>query len=224
MSTPRTQDERPDGPEADAPEPEAVEQDGAETVSEVDEGAGESGPGEGGSDDGAQTDEASADETASDDSAGDEPETERDLEAELNEAKDRWLRARAELENVRRRARLDVEEAREYGTGDVLLQMLPVLDALQRGIAALPEGDEDPVLEGLRLTEQQFTSTLERLGVVAVAAELGTPMDPECHRALVEQPTDEHPPGTIVAEISRGYRLRDRLLREAEVVVAKATE
>jgi molecular chaperone GrpE len=214
MSTPRTQDERPDGPEADAPEPKAVEQDGAELVSEVDDGAG----------DGRPADDSSASDTASDDTPGDEPETERDLEAELTEAKDRWLRARAELENVRRRARLDVEEAREYGTGDVLLQMLPVLDALQRGIAALPEGDEDPVLEGLRLTEQQFTATLERLGVIAVAAELGTPMDPECHRALVEQPTDEHPPGTIVAEISRGYRLRDRLLREAEVVVAKATE
>jgi molecular chaperone GrpE len=219
MSTPRTQDERPDGPEADAPPPEAVEQDGAETVSEVDDGADD-----GSSPESASAGDGSTDGSSSDDTGGDEPETERDLEAELTEAKDRWLRARAELENVRRRARLDVEEAREYGTGDVLLQMLPVLDALQRGIAALPEGDEDPVLEGLRLTEQQFTSTLERLGVVAVAAELGTPMDPECHRALVEQPTDEHPPGTIVAEISRGYRLRDRLLRESEVVVAKATE
>lgn len=219
MSTPRTQDERPDGPDADVPEPEAVRRDSAETVSDAADSPGDDDAGEDTSADGTP-----ADGTPSDATPGEPPETERDLEAELTEAKDRWLRARAELENVRRRARLDVEEAREYGTGDVLLQMLPVLDALQRGIAALPEGDEDPVIEGLRLTEQQFTSTLERLGVIAVAAELGTPMDPECHRALLEQPTDEHPPGTIVAEISRGYRLRDRLLREAEVVVARAAE
>lgn len=143
------------------------------------------------------------------------------LQAQVAEFNDRWLRARAELENVRRRARLDVAEARQFGTCELLREVLPVLDALQRALQSSSPEQGGTLFEGIAMTEQQLLTVLERQGVTPVAAEPGTPLDPECHRALVEQPTDQHPPSTIVAEITRGFRLNERLLREAEVVVAR---
>lgn len=144
-----------------------------------------------------------------------------DLQAELTEAKDRWLRTRAELENLRRRARTEVEQARAYGTQELLREVLPVLDALQRALAQVPsEAPPGAFVQGLALTEEEFVRVLGRHGVTPVPAAPGTPADPGLHRILVEQPSAEHPPGTILAEVTRGYRLGDRLLREAEVVIA----
>lgn len=147
-----------------------------------------------------------------------------DAQQQIDELNDRWLRAKAELENARRRARIDTDDARRFGTRELLREMLPVLDALQRALASCPEGEVGTLVEGIQLTEQQFLHVLQRHGITPVEARPGTPLDPALHRALVEQPSDEHPPGTIVAEITRGYRLHDRLLREAEVVVARRPE
>ncbi|MCB9899234.1 MAG: nucleotide exchange factor GrpE [Planctomycetes bacterium] len=135
--------------------------------------------------------------------------------------KDRWLRARADLENVRRRARLDVDEARHYAVSSLAQTLLPVIDTLQRALDSAPEGTDAAFLEGVRLTEQQLLAALASAGVVPLETRVGDPFDPSRHRALVEQPTDEHTPGSIVAELVRGYMIHDRLLREAQVAVAK---
>jgi molecular chaperone GrpE len=134
---------------------------------------------------------------------------------------DKWLRAVAEGKNIRKRAAADVAEARTYGGMAVINSLLPALDNLQRALTTPPEGLDEAFLEGLRLIEQQWVGVLTAHGVVPIPAEPGSPLDPTVHRALLEQPSDQEP-GTIVAEIVRGYRLHDRLLRESQVVVAAA--
>jgi len=138
--------------------------------------------------------------------------------------KDKWLRALAEADNAHKRARTDVDEARRFGTAELLRALLPVLDNLQRALASPPAGLDPQFLEGLQLIEQQWLAVLAAYGVQAVPAEIGAPLDPQRQRALLEQPTDEHPPGAVVAEIARCYMLHDRLLREGQVVVARAPD
>ncbi len=145
---------------------------------------------------------------------------EPDLAQQVLDLESKWLRSRADLDNARRRARLDVEEARAFSSTALLQSLLPVLDALQMALTTAPADASDPVIEGLRLTEQQFQSVLAAHGVLPVAAELGSPCDPAIHRVLIEQPSDDFAPGQIVGEITKGYTLHGRLLREAQVVVA----
>jgi molecular chaperone GrpE len=125
----------------------------------------------------------------------------------------------AEGKNIRKRAQADVAEARTYGGMAIINSLLPILDNLQRALTTPPEGLDEAFLEGLRLIEQQWVDVLTAHGVTAIPAEPGSTLDPTVHRALLEQPSDQEP-GTIVAEIVRGYRLHDRLLRESQVVVA----
>lgn len=141
--------------------------------------------------------------------------------AELN---DRWLRARAELENVRRSARQDVDAARRYGAAPAFAALLGVLDNLQRALAAPPAGTPEDLLQGLRFIEQQFAAVLAEQGVTAVRAEPGQPLDPRSHEALMEEDAADLPPGAIVRVALAGYRLHDRLLRPAQVVVARAPQ
>ncbi len=176
--------------------------------------------------DGEQPEER-AEAVGNDDDATDEADAdaaEPGVEEQLAEMKDRWMRARAETENARRRARLDVEEARRHGASGLVASLLPVLDSLQRALEARPEDSHDMVWEGLQLTEQMLVGALAAHGVTPIEAKPGDAFDPTAHKALLEQPTADQEPGTIVAELVRGYRLHDRLLREAQVSVAKAPE
>jgi molecular chaperone GrpE len=157
--------------------------------------------------DAAEPDSAEPDETAADPVA---------------EITDRWLRAKAELENMRRAARLETEQARRYGAGPAILGLLTVLDNLQRALASPPASLDEEYFAGLRLIERQFLDVLALHAVTPVPAERGTPLDPAVHRALMEQPSDEVAPGCILLVAVPGYRLHDRLLREAQVVVARA--
>jgi len=141
-------------------------------------------------------------------------------EQQVAELQDKWLRARAELENVRRAARQDVDQARRYGAAPALLALVAVLDNLQRALQQAPPGTDEDFLRGLRLTEQQFLTALENNGVTPVPAAPGQPFDPNLHRALLSQPSREVPPGAILHVALPGYKLHDRLLREAQVVVA----
>lgn len=143
---------------------------------------------------------------------------------QLAELNDRWLRARAELENVRRSARQDVDTARRYGAAPAFAALLGVLDNLQRALAAPPAGTPEDLLQGLRFIEQQFAAVLAEQGVAAVRAEPGQPLDPRHHEALMEEDSADLPPGAIVRVALAGYRLHDRLLRPAQVVVARAPQ
>lgn len=142
------------------------------------------------------------------------------LESEKKDAWDKMLRAAADLENLRKRQRREVDEARLDTKMKVLKEMLPVVDNLDRALQATP-ADNDAVLDGVRLVQRQFIQALERLEVTPIDAE-HKPFDPNLHEAISQQESAEHPPGTVIAVLQRGYKSGDRLLRPSLVVVAKA--
>lgn len=140
---------------------------------------------------------------------------------ELAEARDRLLRAQAELENFRRRSRREFEDAQRYREIDLLRDLLPVLDNVQRAIEASERtADVDSLKAGFRMTAQQIEKVLEAHGCRPIEA-IGQPFDPAVHDAILEQVVAGQAPGTVVGLASRGYRLHDRIVRPAQVIVAK---
>jgi molecular chaperone GrpE len=147
------------------------------------------------------------------------------LEQEKKDNWDKYLRAAADLENHRRRAKRDLDDARAEARTRVLKEMLPVVDNMERGLTHAEEsaqgGDLAAIVDGIRLVLRQFLTAFERSDVTPVEA-AGQPFDPNLHEAISQQETDAQPPGTVVQVLQRGYKLGDRLLRPALVVVAKA--
>jgi molecular chaperone GrpE len=153
----------------------------------------------------------------------------QELEAALarveQEKKDNWdkyLRAVADLENFRKRGKRDLDDAKADARTKVLKEMLPVVDNLERAVEhAEKQGDAAAaIIDGVKLVLRQFLTSFERVDVTPVDA-AGQPFDPNVHEAISQIETDESPPGTVVQVLQRGYRLGDRLLRPALVVVAK---
>jgi molecular chaperone GrpE len=138
-------------------------------------------------------------------------------EKEKKENWDKYLRSVADLENYRKRAKRDLDDARADAKTRVLKEILPVVDNLERAMQHETEGS--PVLEGIKLVHRQFQTALERVDVTIVDA-MGKPFDPNLHEAIGQEESDAAP-GTIVKVLQTGYRLGDRLLRPALVVVAK---
>ena len=136
--------------------------------------------------------------------------------------KDRWLRAEAELQNYRRRAGRDLDEARRDAEERVMLEMISALDDLERALGAGREaGAPEAWLQGVQLVAQRMGETLARLGV-SVLHQLDEPFDPELHEALLEvDAPDGVAPGAVVQVVLRGYRRGSRVLRAARVVVAR---
>jgi molecular chaperone GrpE len=150
------------------------------------------------------------------------------LEAELAEAKAAVLYAQAETQNVRRRLEKDAQDARAYAATGFARDMLSVADNLERALQAIPADlREDErfkgLIIGLEATGRELASVFERNGITKVSA-LGEKLDPNRHQAMIELPTADAEPGTIVQEMQAGYMIRDRLLRPALVGVAKAAE
>lgn len=146
------------------------------------------------------------------------------LEAEKKDERDKLLRVAADLENLRKRQRREVDDARNDTKTRVLKEMLPVVDNLERALQATSaeKGSEnDAVLDGVRLVQRQFIQALERLEVTPIDAE-HQPFDPNLHEAISQQETSDYPPGTVIAVLQRGYKSGERLLRPSLVVVAKA--
>jgi molecular chaperone GrpE len=135
---------------------------------------------------------------------------------------DLYLRERAELENFRKRTQRDKEEFRIFTRKELLLEVLPVLDNLERALEHAGQGQEGQgLLAGVNMTVVQFRKVIEDLGARPMVA-VGSPFDPNLHQAMAQQETAEQPPGTVLSEYQKGYLLHDRLLRPALVVVAKA--
>ena len=145
-----------------------------------------------------------------------------ELEARTKETYDKYVRSVAELDNVRKRTRKDVDDARFDAQTRVLREMLPVIDNLERALAhATAAGDKSGVLEGVRLVLRQFAQALERQNVHPVEAK-GKAFDPNEHEAVSQVESADAAPGTVVDVLQTGYRIGERLLRPALVVVAKA--
>lgn len=144
------------------------------------------------------------------------------LNIQLTELKDEILRARAELDNARKRAERDVEAAHKYGQERLIQEILPVKDSLDLGLAAAHTAtDIDGLRQGMSLTAKMFADFLEKLGIQAVDP-VGERFDPERHQAMTTEESAETPPGTVVRVMQKGYLLNERLLRPALVVVARA--
>ncbi len=168
------------------------------------------------------SEESSEDQAPSEDDA---VESEDKLVAEVEKYKDIALRAEAEMQNLRRRAERDVQNAHKYGIERLLQNLLPVLDSLEKAVEvseAAASDDDDPQLEGIRLCSKLFVDVLTREGVEALDP-LGEPFDPNLHEALsmIENPDLE--PNSVMAVIQKGYRLNERLVRPAKVMVSKST-
>jgi len=137
------------------------------------------------------------------------------------ELRDRWLRAEADLQNYRRRARLDAEEARRTGEERVMREIITALDDLDRALESAG-GAPEAWLEGVRLVGQRLRESLARDGV-RVIDPIGQLFDPALHEAILEMDAPQGtPPGTVVQVVLKGYARGDRALRPARVVVARA--
>ena len=144
----------------------------------------------------------------------------RETSERLKETHERFLRTAAEFENYKKRAVKEKEDTQKFGVERLLKDFLPVMDNLERALDHAEQHDLKQVIEGVRLVQKLFETTLARHGVTGFSA-VGKPFDPSLHEALMQQDSDE-PPGTVVSEMARGYKLHDRLVRPAAVVVAKA--
>lgn len=165
-------------------------------------------------------DPATAEETAADDPVA-------ALTAENADLKDRLMRAMAEVENTRRRAEKDRQEASKYGAAGLARELLPVLDNLGRALQAIaPEHRDlnDPIknlIVGVEMTEKQFRDAFERVGIQRIEPSPGERFSYEVHQAMSEAENTGQPSGTVVTVLQPGYKLHDRLLRPAMVVVAR---
>ncbi|MYK39554.1 MAG: nucleotide exchange factor GrpE [Gemmatimonadetes bacterium] len=169
---------------------------------------------------------AESQETAaeSQDEGADEADGLAELEVARAEAAanyDRYVRAVAELDNYRKRTVRMRAETRDEILRDILLQVAPILDNLRRALRQ--ETQEAELLkQGVELICGQFNDVLKGYGLTEIEA-LGQPFDPEVHEALAEVPDDEHAPGTVIEEMEKGYKLNDKVVRYARVVVSKAS-
>ena len=145
------------------------------------------------------------------------------LEVKTREAAenfDKWLRARAEFENFKKRAQKERADTIKFGNENLLQAILPALDNLARAIEGGKKTKEiDSLLEGVEMTHRQFLSILERYGVRPIQA-VGDFFNPEKHEALAHQENEEEP-HKVIAEVEKGYLFHDRLLRPAKVIVSK---
>ncbi len=149
-------------------------------------------------------------------------------EQELADLKQQVLYAQAETQNVRRRAEKEAADARAYAATAFARDVLSVADNLQRGLQAIPADlREDEkfkgLVTGLEATGRELENVFQRHGITRIAA-LGEPLDPNRHQTMMEVPSADAVPGTVVAEMQAGYMIRDRLLRPALVGVAKPAE
>ena len=157
-----------------------------------------------------------------------QPATIADPIVELASANDRALRAQAELDNYRKRASREIADGQRYAAMAVLRDLLPVVDDIDRAIeAAQAESPDVPghvaLLEGIRIVRRHLGDVLAQHNCQRIEAE-GAEFDPAIHEAVLQQPSDEHEPGTVMHVTKQGYLLHDRVVRPAQVIVAKSPD
>lgn len=157
-------------------------------------------------------------------SAAPAPAPESDLErvtAERDKKHEQLLRTTADFENYRKRMRREVEEAKVKGQQEVVRDILPVFDNLERAVQASSTAtDAASVVEGIRMVLKLFEDTAERIGLARIKT-VGERFDPQVHEAIQQKESADVAPGTIIAEVVPGYRFGEKLVRAAMVVVAR---
>jgi molecular chaperone GrpE len=141
---------------------------------------------------------------------------------EIAELKDRYLRALADTDNIRKRMRQQSEDAIRLQRENLLRDLLPITDNLERAVeAARGGGNGKPIVEGVEMVLRSLLDFLRRNGV-SPRESVGRPFDPQFHEAVDHVESGEHPPNTVISEFHRGYQVGERVLRPARVAVAKA--
>ena len=144
-----------------------------------------------------------------------------DAAAELERYKDAALRARADLDNYRKRVAREKEDAIRYANNSLLESLLPILDNFELGLdAAKNAADAAGIIQGLEMVRKQLEDFLRDHGVEIVNA-VGNPFDPNLHEAVAHEPNPEMAEGAVVRQLRKGFKLKDRLIRPASVVVSK---
>ncbi len=148
-------------------------------------------------------------------------------QSEANQFKEKWMRTAADFDNYRKRSRREVSDAEKKGRDNLLKDLLPVFDNLERATAHAGGSETDEtqnvkgLVDGIELVMRQFRDSLSRVGIERVES-VGQPFDPSVHEAIQHLETTDFAPGSIAAEVQPGYKEGDRLVRPALVVVAKA--
>ncbi|MCV2422431.1 nucleotide exchange factor GrpE [Paucibacter sp. DJ2R-2] len=140
-----------------------------------------------------------------------------EVEARLAEMSDAYLRAKAEVENIRRRSEEEMSKARKFAVESFAESMLPVMDSMEAAIA-LPDAKVETVLEGVHATKRQLAAALERNKVLEINPAAGTKFDPHQHQAISVVPAEQEP-NTVVMVLQKGYSIAERVLRPALVTV-----
>jgi molecular chaperone GrpE len=152
----------------------------------------------------------------------DEPELQA-IREDFEKFKDLYLRSQADLDNYRKRAAREVEDARRYANLSLLERLLPVLDNFELGLDAARQsgaGGAENILQGMTMVQKQLQDFLRESGVEAIEA-VGVEFDPNIHEALGQEPSNDVPEGIVTRQLRRGYKLKDRLLRPSAVMVSK---
>jgi molecular chaperone GrpE len=208
-------------PASERSETNAPEADTAEAGAEA-EAATESAPSEGEATAEAESIEVADEGEAPEEGAEPEPDPLEVATAEAASWKDKCLRTAADFDNFRKRSRREITDADRHGRQELLRELLPVFDNLERAAAhAESATDVKSLTDGIRMVMRLFKDTLEKIGVERISA-VGQAFDPALHEAIQHMETDEHPPGQVAAEVQAGYRMGERLVRPSMVVVAKA--
>ena len=146
------------------------------------------------------------------------------LREQVADLQDKLLRAKAEAQNIARRARQEQADAVRYGCTELLKSLLAVVDDFERTLEAAATTDKvQPVIEGVQLVSDKLLKLLKDNAVEVIEA-VGKSFDPTEHAAVTQQTSEGDDPGTVIQEVQRGYRYRDRVLRPAQVIVAKAPD
>jgi len=161
--------------------------------------------------------------------AAEELSLEEQLRNELSQAREetkahqeQYLRTLADMENLRKRTQREKEDLAKFANENILREILPVIDNLERAVEHADQGNtSDGLLEGVQMTLNQFSQVLSRFGVAPIEA-TGQPFDPALHQAMGQLESADQPVNTVVQQMQKGYQLNDRLLRPAFVMVAKA--
>jgi molecular chaperone GrpE len=146
------------------------------------------------------------------------PEVDR-LREELEENKNKLLRALADFDNYKKRSALEREQFVQFANETLIADLLPILDGFSRAMLAVEESKTEEIIKGLALIKRQFEDGLKKHGVLAIES-LGKPYDPELHEAILQK-EDSGPEGVVIDEMQKGYTLHGRVIRPSMVIVSK---
>lgn len=146
------------------------------------------------------------------------------LQQKADRLEDALIRSKADFQNFQRRSTIEKSEAIMYANVELMKSFLPVLDDFERSFQAGDAADSSETdAQGFRMIYENLIKTLTQFGLQPIDA-LYQPFDPTIHEALLQQPCEDHPPSTVIEVVAKGYRLRERVVRPARVIVSKAVE